>query len=653
VPRFGLVAVCLVACGGGAASVRQHKKGDEYLVAIRVEGLAPDTPLQSDDLVPRLGLQRNAEAQRSVDDYQLQLDTQRITGALQKLGYFAVDVKTRLDKPAGGDAVTLVFDVKLGKRATTHVDFVGLPDDVPVDAARAAVPLAEGAPFDYDAFDGAKETLQELLENSGYAHDRLEGNVLADRAHAKATLRYVFDPGPRVTFGAIKIIGADGWLADHVRARLKFEPGERYSRKALVDSQTAIYGMGAFATARVEADVDNLDPVVAIKVAVTPLELNEVSAGGGAGFDPFEYFLRARLTWLRREVLTPLTTSFLDFRPGYAFQTSTCLPGFYGTTCVRDFRGRVSETITQQDLILPELKADAEIGADYLTYEAFTKLAARGRLGLAWPIFTQRLQLRVGWQYSASQFPDVFIAQPTTVFGTTQTIDLGLDKTNYSGAYSANVVLDLRDKVVEPTLGAYIAVLVTKGTSLALGSFDYLQLVPELRLFAPLGPFVLAARGRLGTMSGQVPVTERFFGGGGSSHRGFGARELSPSGVSCLYDPAVPNGCPKETTSNGMTPLVIGGKGLLETSFEVRAPLGTVKGLDLGAVAFLDGGDVTLEPSQLSATNQRWAVGGTLRVLTPIGPVGVGLGYRLNRTGPFEPGGTGHINFVLAVGEAY
>ena len=102
-----------------------------------------------------------------------------------------------------------------------------------------------------------------------------------------------------------------------------------------------------------------------------------------------------------------------------------------------------------------------------------------------------------------------------------------------------------------------------------------------------------------------------------------------------------------------MTPLVIGGKGLIETSFEVRAPLGSIRGFDLGAVAFLDGGDVTLDAAQLDPFNQRWAVGGTVRVLTPIGPVGAGIGYRLNRTGRFEPGGTGHINFVLAVGEAF
>ena len=151
-----MVLLALAACGG--APKRVHKPGDEYLAAIRIEG---NRAIPSDDLIPGLALERNALAPRSIDDYKLQLDTQRIATAFQKLGFFQVDVKTRLEKT--GDAATLVFTVVEGPRATVQVELLGLPPEVPQDKARKLVGLADGAPFDYEAYDDAKTALHRAI----------------------------------------------------------------------------------------------------------------------------------------------------------------------------------------------------------------------------------------------------------------------------------------------------------------------------------------------------------------------------------------------------------------------------------------------------------------------------------------------------------
>ena len=85
-----MVLLALVACG--SAPPRVHKPGEEFLKAIRIEG---NVAIASDDLIPGLALERNALAERPIDDYQLQVDTQRIATAFQKRGFFQVDVKTR------------------------------------------------------------------------------------------------------------------------------------------------------------------------------------------------------------------------------------------------------------------------------------------------------------------------------------------------------------------------------------------------------------------------------------------------------------------------------------------------------------------------------------------------------------------------------
>lgn len=643
VALFGMLASA--ACG--ARQQAMPKTGAEYLVGLDLETVGSN-PIDKSEILPRLGLQgaikRNAnrisddddktQPTGAIDEYQLQLDTQRIIGVYQKLGYFAVEVKTRIDKQPNSDAARLVFLVAPGKRATVHLEFFGMPENIDYKKVHSAVGIKEGSPYDYELFDASKEPLGDLLQDFGFAHARLEGTTIADKARSRATIRYVVDPGPRSTFGAVLLIGIEkGILSDAVLARIAFVPGQQFSHQAIVDTQTAIYGIGLFSTVRVEPNQD-INPVVTVKVSVTPVTKNEVSAGLGAGLDPTAYSARARFTWTRHGIITPLTTSALDLRPEYAFETATCGGWYRFWSCKRDFRGRLVETITQQDLFLPDVKGDVEGGIDYLVYEAYAKLGAHIRLGLASPIFTKKLQLRVGWLYQINDFPSIYVDDTTK--------PLGIHSMNYVGTYTGAVVLDLRDHAINTTFGLYAELRVAEGTPAALGSYTYTQVTPEVRGYLPIASrFVLAARARLGTISGDVPATERYFGGGTSSMRGFGARRLSP------YAPSL---------SDATVNLPVGGADLFETSFELRTPpLLTLGGLDLNTVVFLDGGDVTFAAAELDIFNLHWAAGAGLRLVTPIGPIGLDVAYRLNRTNVAlnNPDPGTHFNFLFAVGEAF
>ena len=612
-----MVLLALAACG--SAPPRVHKPGEEYLKTIRIEG---NVAIASEDLIPGLALERNALAERAIDDYQLQVDTQRIATAFQKLGFFQVDVKTRLEKK--GDAATLVFTVVEGPRATVQVEMRGLPPEVPLEKARKLVKLADGAPFDYEAYDDAKASLHRAIEDAGYAHVDVEASVIADKTHAHAVLRYIIDSGPRCTFGEVTIEGADGMLRDAVVARLKFAPGQPYSESATDDTQSALYAVGLFSSVRVDADRDSAATVIKVKISVARGDLNELQLGFGGGVDPLTYFIRGKAVYTRRAFLTPLTTLTGDLRPEYAFATDTC--GF-GLSCA-EFRGRALVRLTQQDLFLTDVKGDVELGYEYLTLEAYTRTGPRSSLGLTWPLIEHKLQLRVGWQYTYSLFTHVYI-DPTTA----ASLGFGLDTPNAVAAYTGALVLDLRNKPIEPTRGLYAELRGAKGTAWAGGSFDYLEVAPEIRGFWTVLGTTAAARARVGRITGDVPVIERFFAGGTSSQRGFSPRRLSP------MDP--------------VTGLVIGGAALVETSFELRHALGSPGGIDLGGVVFLDGADVTDKVDEMDIGHLHWALGAGLRWISPIGPIGITLAYRLNRTGPGEPEAGSHWNPLLAVGEAF
>ena len=243
---------------------RVRRPGTEYLAGIEFEG---NTTISSEALRRGLALNRNLKAGRSLDEYQLGIDVTRIEGAYQKRGFLRVVVSTSTAQ--NGDATTLFFNIQEGPRATSTVEIAGLPPEVDPAEARALVKLEDGEPFMYTAFDDAKAPMLALVEDQGYAHAQLDAAVIADRAKNTTVLRYAFDPGPRSTWGDIRIVGVEGPLADAARRRLTFKSGDPYSTKAAAASQQAIYGIGRFKSVRFDVDRSAVSAVVPVKVSLT------------------------------------------------------------------------------------------------------------------------------------------------------------------------------------------------------------------------------------------------------------------------------------------------------------------------------------------------------------------------------------------------
>jgi outer membrane protein assembly factor BamA len=619
--RLGLF-VCLAACGGAQ---RARDVNDEYLKAIRIEG---NDHIERKELIPGLALQRALEEGRAADPYQLQQDTERVRGAYLRRGYFSVDVKSRTDHE--GKAQIVVFTVVEGKRSTTHVDIQGLPPDVPVADVRKLFPLDEGAPFDYDDYDDAKQPMLERVVNAGYARARLDDSrVVADLEHAVANVHIVFDPGLHCTFAEPKIVGATGGLLEAVQARVTFHAGDTFTAKAITTTQTDLYEMGRFSSVRIEPDRSGDATVIPVTIVLAVGNRHEVHFGFGAGFDPGTFEGRGRAGY---SVIAPfehdLTTFSIDGRLALAFPRTDQLVPDFGSY---EPRGRGGMALHRTDLFRTYMNGDVEVGVQYLTLEAFTMYGPHLRLGLDTPLGRKDLQLRAAWQIEALWFRalDAVIDGPASE-------RLGLAHYQRNGTYTQSISLDLRDKPITTRRGLYAALQVTEGTPYAGGALSYVELLPEVRLFYPLGPLVFAARGRIGAIMGDVPVSERFYAGGPNSHRGFPARTLSPV-VSGTIDGATHS-------------VVVGGAGLVETSAEVRVPLPSIP---FETLVFLDGGDVTDKVDQLRLTHLHWAIGSGLRFLLGGVPAGVDFGYRLNRKTAEDPNPGSSWSVFLVIGEAY
>jgi translocation and assembly module TamA len=620
--KLALIVVYLAA---GCGSKVVHRPGEEWLETIKIEG---NTSIKTKDLTEGLALQRVKRQGGSPDPYLVVVDGKRIEGEYVRRGFLEVDVRSRVERH--GDKTLVTYTVAEGPRAATRVLITGIPKndpDLTVDTVRNALPIKDGEPFSYLPYDEAKERMLGIIEDAGYAHATLNAHVIADRANHEAVIHLEYHVGPKCKFGSITVTGADGQLADAVRARVAIEPGQVYSAAAIAETQRRIYDMRRFSMVRVLPAKGSTGETIDVTISLARSTRNELVTGGGVGMDPATYEIRARTGYTITGWPFPLTDFSVDLRPAYAM--------------LRDSneyepRIRAMAKLRRIDLFRPFIVGEVEGGYNYLTVEAYTSYGPRARLGLQSPLGWKALQARVGWEIESLDFRHI-----SPLIDESLQMELGLDQTQRVGQYTQAISLDLRDNVIEPTLGAYAELRVDEGTPYAGGAMSFLRVTPELRGFlsTPALPVVLAARARYGRIYGDLPATERYFSGGSTTQRGFSERRLAPSLTG-------------EVDGSERT-VPYGGAELVETNVELRTRIGKVKGMGVGGVGFLDGGDVVDTDTHVDLSNLHWAAGVGLRLFTLVGAVRADFGYRLNRTGPMDPSPGDKFAFHLSIGEAF
>jgi outer membrane protein insertion porin family/translocation and assembly module TamA len=177
---------------------------------------------------------------------------------------------------------------------------------------------------------------------------------------------------------------------------------------------------------------------------------------------------------------------------------------------------------------------------------------------------------------------------------------------------------------------------------------DFGRVQLEATTYRPLGErFVLALRGQVGAVvapadrSFLLPPAERFYGGGQNSVRGFGQNLLGPgSYIVDKIDTVVgPGGTQVGQAIDNREPQRMapsGGNAMWIANFELRTRHGWPIEI-LRWVAFVDVGRVWNTTDVFSVTNAdaRATPGLGIRLLTPLGPFRLDVGYNPNT---LEPG---------------
>ena len=635
-----LPVLCAGATQVACAADPVGAKADGPATFIRAGGIQGTKAIDEDELTSGLD-QHPPEGwlfptYATYDPLQLTLDRQRIQSYYKDRGYFSARVVETQVTPHE-DGVRVAFIVEEGPPFLLQALRFTRSATVGGDVA-TQVGLIVGERFVYSAFEAIKTRMTAALVRQGYAHATVRGEVVVIEPKQSVEVTIDVDPGPLVRFGDISI--DPGPLPEaSIRARLSFKTGDLYDPALIAQSEGRLYELGMVGVVSFYLPTEGRPEVMDVRVEIRPGSRNELRMGFGLARQAPNYQMRLRIGYLRREVFDPLVSLSSEVRPALIYR-----PGDRTLSVGVEWNARLSH----EDLFVPRLTGAFEVQYNLRQYEAFSTLGPVFRLLFDRPFLSDRFRLSIAAAGALLGFPRIEDVIPTDSYPSIGLPACGAEciadgsSTGLSLLFlEPAVTYDGRDDPVLPSIGGYARLQLEIGRTLNAPGDTWLRATPDVRGYVPLGTrrVVLAGRVRLGAklLAGPpIPITQRYFGGGSESQRGFTIRQLSP--FFGTGDAAVP----------------VGGEALFELSTEVRMQLVKFLGMWLGLVVFVDAADVGTDFGDLDFLKPHVATGSGLRLYTPIGPLRFDVGYRLNRVAAgIEPGGSDRLALHLSLGEAF
>jgi outer membrane protein assembly complex protein YaeT len=598
-----------------------------------------------------------------------------ITELYRVRGFARVSVKPEIhvdsDPPANASLpapVSVRFQIAEGTPTTVGTVAVQGASVLPEASIRALLTLTTEKPFYRPQLDADRAAIERLYRNAGFQSARVTAeSALADDGR-RIDLQWVVHEGPRTTIDHVLVTGNVHTSADLIRREIALRPGQPLGEDDIVESQRRLAALGLFRRVRIVEVPHGVSRSHDVLVEVEEAPATSVSEGGGieavrrlrrsaggraeARFEvaPRGFFeVTRRNLWGKNRSLSVFTR--VSFRPrdpaidstdptdsgGYGFNEYR----FVGT--LREPRpfdqpGEAQFTGFFEQAVRSSFNFSRRGGRAEYARRMGPALTVSGRYAFDYTkLFDE--QIRPEDRLLVDRlFPQVRLSTLT-----------------------GSVLRDSRNDVLDPERGTVTGLDASIAPRLVGSEVGFARTFLHAAIYRRLpggSRFVVAAASRVGVAAGferrverldaqgqpalgpdghpivdivkDLPASERFFAGGDTTVRGFVLDQLGAADT--LNDQGFPTG----------------GNALVVLNLELRAPYW--KGL--GAVGFVDAGNVFKSVTDLSLAELRPAAGFGLRYRSPLGPLRFDLGFNLNRqvlrSGAQERGSVFHISLGQA-----
>ncbi|MBI4441908.1 MAG: outer membrane protein assembly factor BamA [Acidobacteria bacterium] len=564
----------------------------------------------------------------------LEADLNEIRSLYLTNGFQQIEVRASLQPPAATSENDVVVVVQVREGTQTRIGQFALTGNESFSADRLSLYInaGSGQPYSESLVDSDRDNLLTYYFNEGFPEARFEARTKPAQETDHMDLEYVLEEGQREYVGHIFVEGLRNTRRGVVNRQLQLRSATPLSQGDLLETQRRLFNLGVFS--QVEMRLQNpagreRERNVLVYLREAPRYTLRIGLGGEFGrfgdtgqdrsdvegdneFSPNGSFDLTRLNMGGRPHTASLRMRFssLQKRAGLAYTAPRFLNYewlhgsaslfFEETRDVRTFTARRLEGTIQ-------FESKRSRATTWVHRYSFRRVA----------VDTSTLQV------APDQIP--IVSRPVLV-----------------GMLSQTWIRDTRDVPADAQQGRFATADVGLAASPLGSRTSFFRMLVQHASYHRLGGGIVLARtlqfgmqepfggGRRVRLlpveegappqeifTNEIPIAERFFAGGGSSHRGFAVNQAGPRDLT--------------------TGFALGGNTILLNTLEMRFP---VWGESLRGVLFHDAGnvfagigDLSLRQHQHDLSNFSYishAVGLGLRYRTPVGPVRFDLGYNLN-----------------------
>lgn len=452
------------------------------------------------------------------------------------------------------------------------------------------------------------------LKKIGYPYSNASVQAYVDTTSKETDVVIAIQSGPRARFDSIFVEGQTTLNEQYIIRETGIKRGEFFSESAMREAQREVFKHHLFRLALVSIPFQEQDTTLNVLLRVKELPLRSAQFRFGVGdFDRLDErisirnstkLVRAQATWVYRNVAgrgeqfsasgkystydRKLSAEYL-FPYVYNTKSSINVNPFY------QFRDERSYDIITGGII------------NTFGYEYNKNLT--GTFSYEFAINDESNVRSEGESSTSEVLPDSLLSYNISSFAV-----------NFY--YTKNLRRGRQGLIIQP----YLEFSGLFGES----TFSFQKASLDIRKYTELNRgLVLATRVKGGAIfyakQDSLPSDVKYYAGGTNSIRGWGTQLLGPKReVKSIDTTQTPN---IETLNY----VPAGGRVLLNFNVELRQDLnGFLKGF--GIAAFLDGGQVWRRMGAINPNEIQFGIGGGIRYQSPIGPIRVDLGYKVNPT---------------------